>query len=403
MMKRTLLRKVSSVVCALSLLVAGFAFAMPASAASVAEQVKQLEAEQKVLQKKIAAAKDDLQSSKEKRDLYYGQISNVQKQIALLDGEIARLDAQIAEKNAAIATLEQQIADNRAEEDEVRKQLGERLNAISKRGNLSALQMLMSTESYADYLIKEKMMEQIAANDQAAIDALEVKLAEIQEAEEKIKAEKAEIESKKAEVEALRATSNAKKSELNVLYTKANAVYQQDKSEVDALNKELEQTEADIKKLLASVNSSGSYTQTSMFWPVPTVRAISSYYGWRWGKLHKGVDIANGPIPIYGQNIVAAADGTVIYANSTSEWGGGYGYYCMVDHGRDAQGRQIVTLYAHCSKMFARVGQKVVGGKTVLGQAGSSGNVTGPHLHFEVRVNGTPVDPLKGYISVNGK
>ncbi len=401
MTRSTLFCRISSVVCVLSLLLVSFSFAAPVSAATVQEQIKELEKEQKALQQQIASAKDDLASSKAKRDLYYGQISNVQKQISLLDGQISTLDGQISAKNAEITVLEQQVANNRAEEESVRQMLGERLNAIARRGNLSTIQMLMSTESYADYLIKEKLMEQVAANDQAAIDALETKLTEIHAAEEKVKAERADIEVQKSEIEALRAISSSKKSELNVLYTKANSVYQSDKNEVDALNKELEQTEANIKKLLASVNSTGVYT--TMYWPVPTVRAISSYYGWRWGTLHKGLDIANGPIPIYGQNIVAAADGTVIYANSTNSWGGGYGFYCMVDHGRDAQGRQIVTLYAHCSKMLARVGQKVVGGKTVLGQAGSSGNVTGPHLHFEVRVNGTPVDPLKGYISVNGK
>ena len=93
--------------------------------------------------------------------MYYQQISNVQSQISLLDGRIDTLDGQIASKNAQIADMEKQIANNRAEEDAVRKQLGERLNAVAKRGNLSTLQMLMSTESYADYLIKEKLMEQI--------------------------------------------------------------------------------------------------------------------------------------------------------------------------------------------------------------------------------------------------
>ena len=122
----------------------------------------------------------------------------------------------------------------------------------------------------------------------------------------------------------------------------------------------------------------------------------------RWGKLHKGIDIANGSIPIYGQNIVAAADGVVIYANKTNSWGGGYGYYIMIDHGKDSKGRTITTLYAHNSKVHVSVGDKVTGGKTVIAQAGSSGNVTGPHLHFEVRVNGTCVDPIaNGYLKKN--
>lgn len=401
MMKRSVLSKLFSFLCVMSLLVVNFSFAAPVSAATVQEQIKELEREQKALQEQIASAKGDLANSKAKRDLYYQQISNVQSQISLLDGRIDTLDGQIASKNAQIADMEKQIANNRAEEDAVRKQLGERLNAVAKRGNLSTLQMLMSTESYADYLIKEKLMEQIAKNDQAAIDALEEKLAQIHEKEEKIKAERADIELKKADVEKLRSSSTAKKNEINVLYTKANAVYKKDQSEVNALNKELQETERSIQKLLASLNSTGVYT--TMYWPVPTVRAISSPFGTRWGTLHKGIDIANGPVPVYGQNIVAAADGTVIFSWTADTWGGGYGYYCMIDHGLDSKGRQIVTLYAHCSAMYARVGQKVVGGKTVLGKAGSTGNVTGPHLHFEVRVNGTPVDPLLGYVSIKGK
>ena len=91
----------------------------------------------------------------------------------------------------------------------------------------------------------------------------------------------------------------------------------------------------------------------------------------------------------------------VIYSNYSNTWGGGYGYYTMVDHGVDSKGRKIVTLYAHCSKMYARVGDKVVGGQTVLALAGSTGDVTGPHLHFEVRVNGTAVDPIaNGYVKI---
>ena len=146
----------------------------------------------------------------------------------------------------------------------------------------------------------------------------------------------------------------------------------------------------------------GKYTNGTMFWPVPTVRNISSGFGSRWGTVHRGIDIANGSVPIYGEKIYAAESGTVIYSNYTSTWGGGYGYYCIVDHGLDSKGRRISTLYAHTSKMYARVGDKVTRGKTVLALAGDTGNVTGPHLHFEVRVNGVAVDPIKnGYVSLN--
>ena len=403
MKKRNLFLRVLSCLSALLLVFASGALYVPAAAATISDQIKQLEKEQADLKKQIASAKSNLADSKKTRDLYNSQIRNVQKQIDLLDKQVDDLDAQIKSKNATIADLETQVAANEKEAATVRKMLGERLNAIMKRGNFSTLQLLMNMDNYADYLVRAKLMEKVSEHDQKSIEELEKRLAEITDTEKKVQDEKAAVEAKKKEVETLRASSTGKKKELNTLYTAANAAYKQDAAEVEALNKELEKTDADIKKLLASLNSSGSYVATSMFWPVPTVRALSSYFGTRWGRAHRGVDIANGSIPIYGQNIVAAADGTVIYANSTSTWGGGYGYYCMVDHGRDSKGRQVVTLYAHCSVMYARVGQKVVGGQTVLAKAGNTGNVTGPHLHFEVRLNGTAVDPLKGYISVNGK
>lgn len=403
MKKRNLFLRVLSCLSALLLVFASGALYVPAAAATISDQIKQLEKEQADLKKQIASAKSNLADSKKTRDLYNSQIRNVQKQIDLLDKQVDDLDAQIKSKNATIADLETQVAANEKEAATVRKMLGERLNAIMKRGNFSTLQLLMNMDNYADYLVRAKLMEKVSEHDQKSIEELEKRLAEITDTEKKVQDEKAAVEAKKQEVETLRASSTGKKKELNTLYTAANAAYKQDAAEVEALNKELEKTDADIKKLLASLNSSGSYVATSMYWPVPTVRALSSYFGTRWGRAHRGVDIANGSIPIYGQNIVAAADGTVIYANSTSTWGGGYGYYCMVDHGRDSKGRQVVTLYAHCSVMYARVGQKVVGGQTVLAKAGNTGNVTGPHLHFEVRLNGTAVDPLKGYISVNGK
>ena len=377
---------------------------LSASAASIKDQIAALEREQEKLRGQIAAAQSAEKESKKTRDLYTQQINSVTKQIDLLDDRIAAVNKEIAQKDKAIGDIEAKIKANEQQADKVRTELGERIANVAKRGNFTALQMLMGADNYTDYLVKAKLMEKIAQHDQTIIDALKAQIDTMIADENKVKEERSAIEAKKAEIETLRTSSNKKKIELNSLYTKANAAYKKDKAETAALNKELEQTENDIRKLLNSTNSTGSYTATSMFWPVPTVRAVSSYFGPRWNTTHKGIDIANGSIPVYGQNIVAAANGTVIYANKTSTWGGGYGYYTMIDHGLDSKGRQIVTLYAHCKVLYVSKGQKVVGGSTVIGQAGKTGNVTGPHLHFEVRENGVPVDPIKkGYVSVNGK
>ena len=389
MKKHSLLSRALSLALALILLVSASSVnGIPTAAATIQEQISSLEREQKDLKNQISSAKNDVSNSKKMRDLYTSQIQNVKKQIELLDNQISSLEGNIQ-------NLEKQLAANHAEKEAAKELLGKRLHALVKRGNLSSLQMLLNTESYTDYLVRSTIVKRIAEKDQATIDALEEKLRQIEQNEQK-------LQQQKTETERLRSSSNAKKGELDSLYAAANNAYKRDQAELAALDAELKKTEASIKKLLASLQSSGKYTGY-MYWPVPTVRALSSYFGTRWGTFHKGVDIANGPVKIYGQNVVAAADGTVIYANRTSTWGGGYGYYCMVEHGKNAKGQQVVTLYAHCSRMYAKVGQKVVGGKTVLGQAGATGNVTGPHLHFEVRLDGNPVDPLRGYISVNGK
>ena len=124
-------------------------------------------------------------------------------------------------------------------------------------------------------------------------------------------------------------------------------------------------------------------------WPAPGFYHISSPFGWRWGRMHKGIDIAGGGQNINGANACAAKGGTVIKAKLG--YNGGYGNYVQIDHGDG-----LNTLYAHLQSLDVSVGQQVSTG-TVVGKIGSTGNSTGPHLHFSVIVNGTFVDPM-GYL-----
>ncbi len=389
MSKKRSFHRILAVLMAVILLVTGSAVwtASAATKAELDQKLETLKKQETQLKNQLADAKNDLTASQHRKNLIDSQIANAKQQIDLLDSQVASVETQIAK-------AESEIADKKAAIADTREKLGARMRAIAKRGNVSTLQMLLDTENYTDYLLKSKAMKLIAERDQATIDAYEAEMV-------KISAEQDALEEKKAELESTRAASTAKKKELDTLYAAAQSEIRKLQSTVSgydsqlaAKKKEMEATEREITKLIQSTASTGKYNAKMMYWPVPTVRAVSSVFGSRWGTMHRGIDIANGPVPITGQNIVAAADGVVIYANSTSTWGGGFGYYCIVDHGVDSQGRGVTTLYAHCSKMFARVGQKVVGGKTVLAQAGSTGNVTGPHLHFEVRLNGLSVDPM---------
>ena len=387
-------RRLAALFAAVVMLIgAGSAFSAGAATQSELEQkLAQLQSKEKELKKDLSKASTELSASQQRKNLLDAQIDNAAEQIELLDQQLSQISAKVAQSDEKIADKEASIADTK-------DKLAIRLRTVVKTGNVSTLQMLLSTKNYTEYLFKAKAMQRIAAQDQAMIDELQSALTELE-------AEKKELEEEKAQLEKTKSASTAKKNELDALYTAAQKEVKNLQSTVSSYNEqlkknqqEMEQTDREIERLIRESASTGSYNGGMMFWPVPTVRNYSSKFGERWGKIHKGLDIANGTIPIYGENIVAAASGTVIYVNKTSTWGGGYGYYVMVDHGKNAKGVKITTLYAHCSAVLVSVGQTVVGGKTVLARAGRTGNVTGPHLHFEVRENGKQVDPLGTYVS----
>lgn len=400
--KALFFRRWLSVILAAVLLL-GMAQVMPVAAdakSDLEQKLDNLEKKEKEIKNSLAAASSDLSASQQRKNLLDSQIDNVIQQITLLDNQLASLSSQITAKQTAITQAEADITAKEAAIQQTHDTLGERLRAIAKSGNMSALQRILNTENYTEYLLKTKAAECIAAYDQAAIDELESALADIQAQKKTLQSEKSGLEGKKNEVAALKTASDSKKKQLDTLYAAAQTEVNKLSSSISSYNQQLKATQEEIKKtdaaitaLINSMGTSGKYDADWMYWPVPTVRAVSSHYGPRWGGLHRGLDVANGSIPIYGQNVVAAADGTVIYANSTSWWGGGYGYYVVVDHGLNKNGQIVSTLYGHCSAVTVSVGQKVTGGKTILGRAGASGNVSGPHLHFEVRLDGIQVNP----------
>ncbi len=369
------------------------------------QKLDRLEEKEKEIKSDLAAASTDLAASQERKELLDNQISNVTQQIETLQEQWNVTNSNIAKKEGEIKQAQTDIAEKEAAIQATHDLLGQRLRTIAKSGNLSAIQRLLNTENYTEYLLKSKAAECIARRDQQTMDELEAALKGIQAQKKQLEQQKKEIEAEKAEIERLKAASDKKKKELDTLHSAAQSEVRKLQSSVSSYNaqlaatqREMEETDAAITRLINSTASSGTYNNSNMmFWPAPSCRIVTSNFGSRWGTWHKGTDIAGGAA--YGADIVAAADGTVIFANSSNSWGGGYGYYCIVDHGVNSKGQTVSTLYAHCSRLNVSVGQKVTGGKTVLGKIGNTGNSFGAHLHFEVRINGNPVNALGTYIS----
>lgn len=416
-MKTTMRTRLTALLSVLALMVclSGSLTPAPVVAATSLDQLeaqlKDLQAKEKEIKGDLAAAGNDLSASKQRKELLDAQIENATAQIALLQQRISANESDVAAKEAEIAAAEALIAATSGDIVSIHKQLGDRLSTIAKTGNLSAIQRLLNTDQYVDYLLKSKAAQCIAERDQKLMDELESKLDTIEQTKAEMEAQKQDLESKRAELNNLKKQADAKKNELDVLSAAAQSEIRNLQATVDDYNDELasvkkkiEEADAEIERIIRESQSTGKYDQDMMYWPVPAVRNISSVYGPRWGGMHRGIDISNGPVPIYGQNIYAAADGVVLKVNYTSRYGSGwsygYGYCVLIDHGTDSRGRKVTTMYAHCSAIpsYIREGATVKGGETVIGQAGNTGDVTGPHLHFEVRLDGERVNPYPNYV-----
>lgn len=196
-------------------------------------------------------------------------------------------------------------------------------------------------------------------------------------------------DSKSSSYEEVKTEGKNGKEEVTVRTTyidgvQTNAVQTDSKTLEDAVDEVVVKGSKENK---TSSDSSSSGSSGTFMWPMPYTHNITSLFEWRWGRMHQGIDIsASG---IYGQPIVAADGGTVIHSGDD---GGGYGNYVVIDHGNGYQ-----TIYAHCSSLAVSSGEYVSQGQTV-GYVGSTGNSTGPHLHFEIKYDGTALDPL-GFVS----
>ena len=403
--KRTLLRGVAfvSALVLLTALPAGFSQmrVRAADTDALEDQLNDLRNQSQQLQQEINSLSGDLDAAQERLNLQKRQADNARELYQKLSQQMEQLNAQIGEKEEEIAAKEQEIADREADIADRKELLKKRLQAISKSGNLTAFQMLFNTESYADYLIKSKMMERSSEQDKALMDELEVEIAGIQKEREELEADRKSLDDDKAALEPLRqeAEDNARRLEQVCKEIERDEMTLAEKV-ADAKRKQeaLDAEAAKVQELLDQSNYEGKYSK--MYWPVPAVKNISSGFGYRWGSMHKGIDISEGAVPVYGQSIYAAADGVVLYT-VTSGWGGGFGLHVVIDHGYDANGKRISTRYAHCSPVLVSPGQVVKGGETIIGKVGDTGDVTGPHLHFEVMEGGVldQVDPVaNGYV-----
>lgn len=359
---------------------------------SLKEDAEALEAKQAELQAQIDSRTDDIMATMQKYEL-------LEQQADLTRQEIENLTQQIQVCVVMINEKEVEYDQAVEAESEQLEHLKTRVRAMEENGTVvSYLEILFQARSFSDLLARLDLISAIMESDQRLADELEQARIAVAEA-------KAELEQAKAEHEAARADQEAKEVELQASmaeaqetmdYLQANideltAVYEANEAEEEALQAQIDQLMEQLKAQEEANKNNGTGNVGTVgtgqyIWPA-TSTYITSPFGTRWHpvlggyRTHYGVDIGAS----YGTNIYAADGGTV----EISTYSSSYGNYVLINHGGGN-----ATLYAHMSTRYVEAGQSVSQGD-VIGLVGSTGISTGPHLHFEVRENGTRVDPMK--------
>ena len=310
------------------------------------------------------------------------QISEKQEQISDLEAQEISLTTYIEEAEASLEEYTNTYGTQKA-------LLEQRLVAMYEMGEVKYLDVLLNSENLTDFLSRYYLINEITESDYELVSNVEDAKAQMESITESLKEKKEELEENKSDLEKYRiALSNMEillNNQVSLLTEEELAIYQK----IEDYKNEIETIEAEIK-YLALQNVGDVYIGGNMIWPTPGYTTITSSFGMRTHpitgiyKLHTGIDIG----APYGSTFVAAADGVVIKA----EYNTAYGNMVMIDHGGG-----IITLYAHGSEILVEVGDSVTQGTPVL-LVGSTGYSTGPHAHFEIRVNGEYVNPLE-YVS----
>ena len=349
-------------------------------------EASSLDAEKKELQQKLDALADDKAQAVERKTLLDQQIANTAAQIQ-------NVEAQIAEYASLITQTESELQEAQEKEEAQYELFCGRVRAMEERGTISYWSVLFKADSFTDLLSRLDIINEIMDSDQAVIDELQALQAEIE-------TKMSQLQTSKSEQESAKATLVSKKNELDTQRQEANAVIQQlssNESETEASLSDLQAQQDALwaeaqrlsDQLVAQQAASGHSTQSNpggYIWPVDS-RYITSTVGGRaspggiGSTNHKGTDIGRVG---YTSSVYASKAGTVI----VSQYSSSYGNYVVISHGSGN-----TTLYAHMSSRKVSVGDYVNQGD-VIGITGSTGNSTGPHLHFEVTENGVRVNPL---------
>jgi murein DD-endopeptidase MepM/ murein hydrolase activator NlpD len=323
-----------------------------------------------------------------------GRVGDVSQKLSVLEQDLALHQRRLDRLNELFAFETERLNFLRRQYATVLRQLNLRLIDLYETRDPSLVEVILESESFQEALEQIRYLQAIAQQDKRIAAEVAVARDEVHLARERTKKVRARVHAETQVV--LVRTQQQRDVRTQLLASKSTlANRRSDQKSALASTREQERTwiaeanalaaeDARIRGQLAAAQGGATDTVPSsrgLIWPVSG--PVTSPFGYRWGRLHAGIDIG---VP-YGTPIHAAASGTVVLAG----WTGGYGNYTCIDHGGG-----LATCYGHQSSYAVSSGAQVAQGQ-VIGYVGNTGHSFGAHLHFEVRINGTPVDPL-GYL-----
>ncbi|HVD25750.1 MAG TPA: peptidoglycan DD-metalloendopeptidase family protein [Gaiellaceae bacterium] len=392
------------VVCCFVLLV--LVAAAPAAGAlsdrkqGVDDRLSDVQAKLAQARERESALSAEIASVSQKIQSLESQVGDVSSRLAVLEDDLALHQRKLDAITELYKIQSERLAFLRRQYDVSVKRLGDRMVAIYEGGEPSTLDVLIETQSFTEVLDQLDYVESIASQDRSIVKHVTGARDHMRELKTRTGRTKARVAAVTRVVQIRTDQARSLRDQLVAQQTGLSAARREKRasladthsdaaqfaSEAAALQAQSANLAAQIRSAQASAPTYSSAAADStpsasgLIWPVNG--PVVSPFGWRWGRMHEGIDIGAG----YGTPIVAAASGTVIYAG----WMGGYGNLIIIDHGGG-----LATAYGHQSS-FAVGGGSVSQGQ-VIGYVGCTGHCFGPHVHFEVRVNGSPVDPL-GYL-----
>lgn len=333
------------------------------------------------IHQQINQTQSQLNEGKKKEKQLTSQIKQLESQINATEKEISGLKGDINKTEQQISVVQTNLNQVEEEMEIQNDELQKRLRTMYKNGDVGMLQILLGSDDITDFMSNMDMVQKIFDNDVEILKTMEekYKLIEAQKKElERLQAQLLAEKQQEADKQVTLQASRGEVANLRAQVASDNAALEE---EIDALNAEANRIKEEIRRL----QGDQAYAGGTFAWPSASSTRVTSEFGMRFhpilkvNKLHTGIDIGASA----GTKVLAANSGTVIKAG----WNNSYGNLVMIDHGGG-----IVTLYAHNSKLLVSTGDVVSRGQDIA-LVGSTGRSTGPHIHFEVRVNGEYQNP----------